>query len=128
MINIFPNCWVYCNYTVHILFHSETKITLFYLSSFAFTRFRCTTPYHWLYHSLSLVVRLICLFINDRFPSNNFFIDSIDLVITDGIEYVRQVKIKKSKWKNPPGLRGKDKRGYWQRNFRIKNINTNRKW
>ena len=27
------------------------------------------------------------------------------MVITDGVEYVRQVKIKKLRWKNSPGLR-----------------------
>ena len=33
--------WIYCSCTFHILFHSEPKITLFYLLSFALIR--CTT-------------------------------------------------------------------------------------
>ena len=33
--------WIYCSCTFHILFHSEPKITLFYLLSFVFIR--CTT-------------------------------------------------------------------------------------
>ena len=41
---------IYCSCALHILFHSEPKITQFYLLSFVFIRF------HWLYHSLSFVV------------------------------------------------------------------------
>ena len=49
---------------MRILFYSETKITLFYLLSFAFIRFHLlhhsssfvVILYHLLYHSLSLVV------------------------------------------------------------------------
>ena len=39
-----------CSCTLHILFHSESKITLFHLLSLVFIRF------HLLYHSLSFVV------------------------------------------------------------------------
>ena len=62
LLNILSN-------TLHILLHSETQITIFYLLLFAFSRFhllhqslsfvvtRCTTHCHSLYHhSLSLVV------------------------------------------------------------------------
>ena len=42
--------WTYCSYTLHILFHSEIKITLFYLHLFSFIHF------HSLYHSFSFVV------------------------------------------------------------------------
>ena len=41
--------WTYCSYTLHILFHSEIKITLFYLHLFSFIHF------HSLYHSFSFV-------------------------------------------------------------------------
>ena len=50
---------------MHILLHSETKITLFYLLLFAFVRFHLL--YHSLlfnivcYHSLSLVVSLVVI-------------------------------------------------------------------
>ena len=62
---------IYCSYTLHILFHSETKITFFYLLWFAFIRCitrcitccitRCITRCH----SLSFVVclrdlRILC--------------------------------------------------------------------
>ena len=43
-------CWIYCSYTLHILFHSESKITLFYLLSFDFILFQL------LYHSLWFVM------------------------------------------------------------------------
>ena len=82
--------WICCSYTLHILFHSETKITPFCLLLFAFIRFhflyhslsfvvtRCTTYCHSLYHSLLFVVTrctthrhllsidvpLFCVFIN----------------------------------------------------------------
>ena len=45
----FVQAW-YCSYTLHILFHSETKITLFYLHLFAFIHF------HLCYHSLSFFI------------------------------------------------------------------------
>ena len=60
-------CSIYCSYTLHILFHSEIKITLFYLLLFAFIRFNLLNHwlsfvvirYHSLYHSLSLVISLV---------------------------------------------------------------------
>ena len=45
----FVQAW-YCSYTLHILFHSETKITLFYLHLFSFIHF------HLCYHSLSFFI------------------------------------------------------------------------
>ena len=48
--------WIYCSYTLHILFHSKTNTTLFYLLSLAFIRF------YLLYHSLSFVVMRYQLF------------------------------------------------------------------
>ena len=98
-------CWIYSSYTLHILFHCETKFTLFYLLSFAFIRFhslhhslppvvplvviRCHLLYHSLLfivipchccttccHSLSLNVSLVCLFINDHFQTKNIFRNS----------------------------------------------------
>ena len=52
------------SYTLHILFHSKTKITLFHLPSFPFIRFHslyhslsfAIICYHSFYHSLSLAV------------------------------------------------------------------------
>ena len=65
-------CWIYWSYTLHILFHSETKITLFNLFLFVVSLAvtlcitRChslslavplaVTRCHSLYHSLSFVV------------------------------------------------------------------------
>ena len=57
-------CWIYCCYTLDILFHSETKITLFYLLSFVLLRFHllnhsllfAAIRYHKLYHLFLLVV------------------------------------------------------------------------
>ena len=47
--------WIYCSYTLHILFHSETKITLFYLlSSLSFFLISCTTRCHLLLLVVSL--------------------------------------------------------------------------
>ena len=63
-------CWIYCSYILHILFHSETKITLFYLFLFAFIWFyllynsllSAVIRYHSLYYySLSLIVSLVVI-------------------------------------------------------------------
>ena len=61
-------CWIYCCYTLDILFHSETKITLFYLLSFVLLRFHslnysllfAVIRYHKLYHLLPFAVTRCC--------------------------------------------------------------------
>ena len=67
-INNLCSC-TYCSYTFRILFHSEPKITLFYLLSFVSIRFHSfyhslsfvIIRYHSFYHSLSLVVPLVVI-------------------------------------------------------------------
>ena len=74
------------SYTLNILFHSEAKITLFYLFLFAFIRFHpllfvitCwITGCHWLSLSISLVVSLVvtrCLFVVARWHSLSFVVN-----------------------------------------------------
>ena len=75
-------CWIYCSYTLHILFRSETKITLFYVFLFAFICFHLLyhllssvfIRYHSLYHSLSLVVSLVVSGCHSLYHSLSFIV------------------------------------------------------
>ena len=69
---------------MHILFHSEPKITLFYLLSFVFVRCttrchslfvvtRCPTRCHSLYHSLSFAVTCYTTRCNSMYHSSVFY-------------------------------------------------------
>ena len=98
-------CWIYCSYTWHILFHSEIKITLFCLFSFAFIRFHSLHHmlpfvffrYHSLYHSfsflaphvtirfllLSLVISLVVIRCHSLYHSLSLDVPLVCLFIND---------------------------------------------
>ena len=71
-------CWIYFSCILNILFHSETKVTLSYLLSLAFTRFHLL--YHWLWfvvtrcHSLSFVVPFVVTCCHLLYHSLSFFV------------------------------------------------------